>query len=312
MLKKFWQKFQYRFKGKLKREASRPYIVPTRAGFVYAVFCFFMISLGFLYDNNLLYLQGFFLASIGIVTMHATNKNLSKLKVELKELPEAFAQEEAFLSLVASSELASSREVVFKNSHEELSPLNVEKQNPTEFKVKMRFSERGVQQMEPIEGASFYPFRFLYTWKYYLPLKEILVYPRKLQWPFLQLDADGAEMKTLAQAEENIDFWGHRPWQASESFRRIDYKIKAKTGLLLSQDLRSTGAGKLNLSFSDTPKHMSFEDRISVLTYWVSLAIKKKKDFTVEINNFRFEPGNNVKDVKAIYQKLALIEDFTL
>jgi uncharacterized protein (DUF58 family) len=79
------------------------YILPTRAGFVFALTLVVMLLAAINYQLNLGYALTFALAGAGIVSMHLTHGNLRGLTLHLRPPTSVFAGEAALLEVVLTN-----------------------------------------------------------------------------------------------------------------------------------------------------------------------------------------------------------------
>ena len=79
------------------------YILPTRAGFLFAGTLVVMLLASINYQLNLGYALTFLLAGAGLVSMHLTHGNLRGLTLHLRPPAAVFAGEPALLEVVLSN-----------------------------------------------------------------------------------------------------------------------------------------------------------------------------------------------------------------
>src|SRR5258706_16017902 len=79
------------------------YILPTRAGLMFAATLLVLLLASINYQLNLGYVLTFLLAGSGLVSMHLTHATLRGLTLHLKPLAPVFAGDAAILSVVLTS-----------------------------------------------------------------------------------------------------------------------------------------------------------------------------------------------------------------
>ena len=75
----------------LALESRRIYILPTRAGVIFAVITFVMLLGAMNYNNNLGFALTFLLAAVGIVSIHHCHHNLAQLRISALGAEPVFA-----------------------------------------------------------------------------------------------------------------------------------------------------------------------------------------------------------------------------
>src|SRR5437762_1050699 len=79
------------------------YILPTRAGVLFAITVFVLLLASINYQLNLGYVLTFLLAGSGVVSMHITHATLRGLTLHLRPVAPAFAGSPAVLDIVMTS-----------------------------------------------------------------------------------------------------------------------------------------------------------------------------------------------------------------
>ena len=103
------ERFRRYLENRLPRNASwtlgqgNIYILPTRAGWAYAVTLLVMLLASINYQLNLGYALTFLLCGSGLVAMHQTHTNLRRLTLHLKAPMPVFAGERALLEVVLTN-----------------------------------------------------------------------------------------------------------------------------------------------------------------------------------------------------------------
>ena len=82
---------------------SNIYILPTRAGWLYALTLFVMLLASINYQLNLGYVLTFLLAGVGLAAMHLTHATLRGLTLHLRTPAPAFAGDAATVEVVLDS-----------------------------------------------------------------------------------------------------------------------------------------------------------------------------------------------------------------
>lgn len=278
-------------------QQKRPYIVPVKFGFSYAVTVLFMIGIGFNYANNLVYLVAFFLASVSVVVMHLTNYNMQSLYLKPSAQNSLYAGQENIIQFeveIANKKISYEVELAFdeKSTKKKYSELNSQQK----IDLNLFLNQRGWIQVPAVTLESRFPLGFFRAWKKFKFQDSALVYPQRKGLttipPFFyplageKQDADKELFENSLRAKKKDDsdfvFKGHRHFQANDSYKRADWKAYARIQKLLVKEFETENSSQdLELHYRKTNPQMNLEDRISQLALWVDLAEKSNKRYSL-------------------------------
>lgn len=276
---------------------KRPYIVPIKFGFSYALAVLFMIGIGFNYANNLVYLVAFFLASVSVVVMHLTNYNMQSLYIKPLISNTLYAGQENTIQF--ELEIINKKicyEVEFTFDEKKYKKNYTELSHQQKIELNLFLNQRGWIQIPDVTVQSRFPFGFFRAWKKFKFEEATLVYPqRKGQTAvpsfFYPLSSENEDterelvenhLRGKKNEEPDFVFKGHRPFQTNDSFKRADWKAYARIQKLLVKEFETENTSQdLELHYRKTNPQMILEDRISQLALWVDLAEKSHKRYSL-------------------------------
>lgn len=327
----FYQKLVLNF-NKLKNlspnaryEQKRPYIVPVKFGFYYAFSVLFMVGIGFNFSNNLVYLIAFFLGSIGLVVMHLTNYNLQKLKITLSPSAQSplYAGQENLLLLEAQvPEKQIIYEVAF-SFHETEKKKNFSEIKPEQkIDLNLFFERRGWQYIPALSFESRFPFGLLRSWKKVKFSEKVLVYPHRkgltqIPQKYFIVDSDNSEKpedessntQKNPHKDEDFLFAGHRNFQNSDSFKRVDWKAYARIQRLLIKEFEIENLqNEIEIHYKKTNPAQGLEDRISQMALWIDLAEKSNKKYRLVLPQKKIEFSHGPQHYHECMKSLAEVE----
>ena len=259
----------------IQLNSRRLYILPTRAGLVFALLLIGLLIGAINYGLSLAYLFTFWFAGVAVVAMLHTQRNLSGLRLSAKASKPVFAGESARLLLEADNRSALKR---FRIGLTHPSGVCEESDIPvggkTDLALQLINTERGWHALGRFGIYSCYPLGLFRCWSV-LEMSDtnaipfgVLIYPKPAT-DALPLPASvGADSDAAASKTDGDDFTGLRAYQAGDTPRRIAWKAAARSQHLLTKQFCGQQGATLQLSWSQAPEKET-EARLSRLTRWV-------------------------------------------
>lgn len=264
--------------GPVQLGARRLYILPTRAGLVFAVLVLGLLIGAINYGLSLAYLFTFWFAGIGIVGMMHTQRNLSGLKLQTHTSPPVFAGEHArlLLEIENSSRLPRYR-IRLAHPNGTAQASDVPAAGKAELALVMQECKRGWQPLGRFAIESRYPLGLFRCWTV-LEMNGpdstphgVLIYPMPAHDPLPLPASPGVEKNEKPSRFEGDDFTGLRGYQTGDPPRRIAWKAAARSHHLLTKQFNTEnpapGNAQFRLEWSRTPEQET-EARLSRLTRW--------------------------------------------
>ena len=214
------------------------YILPTRAGVLFAGVVTLMLLGSLNYQNNLGLLFSFLFASIAIVGMHHTWFNLLDLTVSARGVSPVFAGQEASFSLSVSD--AGSRrhpDLRISAGRRNQAPFHLSSGDQGSVEISVATGPRGRFALESIRVETRYPLGLFKAWCYPQTDAWVTVYPRpaiRSPDPRLVPVHDRSHQGDLGEGSD--DLVGPRDYRSGDSPRRLDWKALARgRGLVVKQ-----------------------------------------------------------------------------
>jgi uncharacterized protein (DUF58 family) len=287
----------------------RIFIIPTRTGFLFAGVLVVMLLGAINYDLSLGHALVFLLASLGLVAMVHTFRNLVALRLTPGRVEPVFAGDTARFP------------VVLENTHRQpRRALDLAFGKHTAVRVDIPPDDRAMiaipcpapvrGRLEPgrINLSTRYPLGLFHAWSYPHPPMTCLVYPAPIETP---LPEPSAVSHTGHRSGDNgqEDFTGLRQRQPNDSPRHIAWKAAAR-GIdghpLLVKQFAGGAAEELWLDLALTPPGSPLEFRLSVLAGWIVLAEREQVRYGLRI------PGRNVTPDMGTTHRNACLEALAL
>lgn len=283
----------------------RVFILPTMRGLGFGGLVAVLFFIGFVYNNNLVYLLSFLLASVFFITTVHSFKTLSGLIVRAGQGKPVFAGEAAAFPLHIGNPSTTPRPLLSIAGQDEngfaLSP-----NSESQIMVYRPTHRRGWCEPGTITLTSTFPLGLFRVWS---PLRfdvKVLVYPKpsalELPLPAPQAgdNADGGRRRG------NEDFAGVKDYTAGDSIKHIHWKAYAKGQGLFSKQFDGEDSGsELWLDFDSAPGG-DLEQRLSQLCRWLIDAEKAGLRYGLTLPGARLLPANGAPHLQACLEALAL------
>ena len=275
------------------------YILPTRAGWMFALTLIVLLVASVNYQLNLGYVLTFLLAGSGIVSMHITHGTLRGLTLHLRPVAPAFAASPAVLDVVMSSPSSARFGVGLRLLDAPASTLawtNVPAGGQSTAHVSFVPATRGRHDVPTLSAETRFPLGLFRAWTVWRPLAQVLVYPRiEADAPALPAARPAAAGPTQARRSEGGEVEGVRAYRRGDPLKLIAWKKAAQaleTGAdLVSRDTSTSARQELWLDWTACGS-MSAEDRLSRLTAWTLAADRADADYGLLLPGLEIEPGD--------------------
>jgi uncharacterized protein (DUF58 family) len=289
------------------------YILPTRAGWMFAATLVVLLLASVNYQLNLGYVLTFLLAGSGIVSMHITHGTLRGLTLHLRPVAPAFAGSPAVLDIVMSSPSSARFGVGLRLLDAPASTLawtNVPAGGQSTAHVSFVPAVRGRHDVPTLSAETRFPLGLFRAWTVWRPLAQLLVYPRvEVDAPALPAARQATGGPTQARRSEGGEIEGVRAYRRGDPLKLIAWKKAAQaleTGAdLVSRDTSTSARQELWLDWSACGP-IAAEERLSRLTAWTLAADRADADYGLLIPGLEIEPGDGEAQRTRCLEALAL------
>jgi len=255
------------------------YIVPTRAGFMFAATVLILLIASINYQLNLGFVLTFLLAGSGVVSMHLTHNTLRGLTLHLKGSAPVFAGDPAVLEAVLASPGSARHGIGLRvESADEatLTWVDVPAGGQATAHVSFVPAARGRHEVPTLSAETRFPLGLFRAWTIWRPSGHVLVYPRP-ERPSAALPAARAVPggPTRSRSADGGEIEGIRGYRRGDPLKRVVWKKAAKAmatgGELVIRDTSSSAHRELWLDWQLCGS-LTDEGRLSRLTAWVLAA----------------------------------------
>jgi len=258
--------------GALVLAQRNVFVLPTRAGLLYALVLLAMLVASINYALSLGFMLTFLLGAVAVVAMLHTYRNLSALELRAGRVDAVFAGAPAELQASLLEHRGNERFAV------ELRPRDgglatVDLRPGAEHTVALNWpaGERGRHPLPAVRVATRFPLGLWHAWAWWHPAGDLIVYPAP-ERPAAPLPAsrEAGQGESLAGRGDE-DLAALRPYAPGDMPRRIAWKAVARSAgdTLLVKQFDGSGGGELLLDWHGLPAAMGGEARLSRLAAWV-------------------------------------------
>lgn len=273
--------------GDYRLDRKRIYILPSRAGLLFAGAMATMLLATVNYSLSLGYILTFVLASVGLVSMLHTYRNLSGLILRPGRGEPVHAGQLAELSMTLVNPSRLARYALQIDTPGSLQPIlhDIAAQAERIATVALATDRRGWMAAPRFTLSTTFPLGLWRAWTYWQPASRILVHatPESPAAPLPESDCADGEMQDQSRGED--DFSAIRPYREGDSLRRLAWKAMARSAGSepLTKSFEGGNGGELLLDWRNLPGSMDVEARLSRLTRWVMRAEQAGQRFALAL-----------------------------
>ena len=267
------------------------YIVPTLAGLGLLGIVLLTLIAAINFQNSMIYMVCFWLASLLVINILYTFRNLSGLRLELLGTEACFAGQTCLVRLSANSKQSKSAIFVGWKAHD-LAVVDLGKADACEVNISYPAPRRGYLKPPRIDVFTRYPTGLTIAWAYaYLDINAI-VYPKPKQMEVLSKTERGQQdvEDGRALAGGVNDFSGMQAYQAGDRLQRVHWAKFAQTRKLYTKNFVDYQNHDLWLDWESLTTG-SIEQRLSHLCARILALHAKQQSYGLRIPGTVIEPG---------------------
>jgi uncharacterized protein (DUF58 family) len=289
------------------------YIVPTKAGFAFALTLVLMLVASINYQLNLGYLLTFLLAGSGVVSMHLTHATLRGLTLHLKPVVPVFAGSPAVLDVVISAPAKARFGIglrIVSTAASTLAWTNVAAGGQATVQVSFVPGSRGLHEVPALSAETRCPLGLFRAWTVWRPAARLLVYPkveRDAPRPPAARPVPGGPSQSRSVDGGEIE--GVRAYRRGDPLKMIAWRKAAKAletgGELVTRDTSASARQELWLDWAAC-SGLAPEDRLSRLTAWTLAAHRAGADYGLRLPGVELAPADGEAHRRRSLEALAL------
>ena len=284
----------------------RLYILPTKRGLGFVLLLTLLLLIAFIYNNNLVYLLSFLLASLFFITILHTVKSLEGLTIRKGYSPNIFAGELAESILIIENPGNTARYGVQLGIDKgSIQTVDIKAQQNTRVSLSQRVNKRGWFTASKPTIASCYPFGLFRAWNGLNIELKTLVYPQPTMQdcPLPENNSSDGEQGNAQKGQD--DFYGLQSYQAGDSIRHIHWRTFAKGQGLFTKQYSGAQSSEIWLDYEQTTG-AGQEERLSQMCRWVLDADKAEVAYGFRLAGLIIEPSQGEVHSTKCLEALAL------
>ena len=267
--------------------SRRIYILPTRAGLVFAALVFTMFLGSMNYGSSLGFALTFLLVGVGLVAMHHTHRNLAGTSVHFLGCQPVFAGKNAHFQVGLTNPSAGHRyELMTDCEGGQSKPADLAPGQTETVSLVVPTRGRGLLRRERFRIRSRHPAGLFRAWSWAHLRLDCIVYPAPATdappLPFSEVEG----LDRWAEQHGEADFAGLRAFANGDPPRRIAWKAYARSEDLLVKQFSGSQAAPTYLDWA-LLSGRDEESRLSILARWCLDAHSSGQKFGLKIPNQR-------------------------
>lgn len=286
----------------------RIYILPTYYGLLFSLLLILLLTGSTNYNNSLGFVLTFLLASICLVSIIHTYRNLLHLKIQAGKASAVFCGSAATFSLQLENPDKLARHnirVCFKGQSPNNTNINANDSVVT--KLTLPTTQRGWKAIERITIDTLYPMGLFRAWSHFTLPTSCLVYPSPTEASLPPAGkGNGASNKQQQQQGDN-DFIGFREYRLGDSPRHVNWKAAAHSDELLTKLFGDNESNELWFDW-DSLHALETEARLSQLCRWVIDAEQSGAHYGLRLPHTTIPMGQGDGHRHLCLEALALFE----
>lgn len=285
---------------------QRLYMLPTRHGLYFSLLLLVMLLAAVNYNNGLAYGFTFMLAAVGLVSMLYTHRNVTGLRLTVKDAEPVFAGQSARFPVSIHNASKTRRPGVWLLSDTQSRCVDIAPQSSHLLSLSVAAPRRGYLPCPAFSVSSAFPFGLLYTWaKPLRPMRRCLVYPapgRRLPWP---QEPDVIHRHRRGQSVDGDDFVGLRAYQPADPPRHVHWKAAARGAEWLTKRFGDSAGGVVCLDWVAT-QGSHVDERLGILCRWALDAERAGLRYGLRLPDLEITPDSGPQHLHRCLRALAL------
>jgi uncharacterized protein (DUF58 family) len=295
----------------LKLASRRIYILPTPAGWTFALLVGVMFIAGMNYGNGLALLFTFWLTGFALVAMVQTQRSLAGTMLHSATAAPAHAGGKVSVKIAVSGrnapqDLRLQSDFQRDEAAQGVADATDSRESAGTIELGLDAPHRGHWSAPALHLSSVAPFGLFRTWTWVALDIRTIVYPRiagALQVP----ESPGENGGTIAQPHGLDELAWLRDFREGDSPRQVAWKAYARGQPLLVREYHGEGALRREFDF-DALTGIDVEARLSQLTRWVVEAHARGESWVLRLPGAPPLAGGGADHLSLCLTKLALYE----
>ncbi len=307
-LSRFWRGLLRRSpaeRGPIRLDRRRIYILPTRAGLLFTGVLLAMLFGAINYNNSLAYALTFLLASVALVSILHSFRNLHGLTFYVGHAAPVFAGAAVRFPIAIENEQGERFAITLSLDEGDPVVVDIARGETQWVELQLASHRRGWLPLPRITVASHFPIGLVRAWGYLHFASRALIYPAPAQERSqpIALPEGAGSGGDLRRGSD--DFAQLRPYQPGDSLHHVNWKAFAREQGLVVKQFGAAKLPQLWLAWESTSGR-DVELRLSQLTRWVVDAEMAGIDYGLLMPLQRIVPAHGTAHRRLCLETLAL------
>ncbi|MET0282653.1 MAG: DUF58 domain-containing protein [Steroidobacteraceae bacterium] len=286
----------------LRLAARRIYIVPTPAGWTFALLIGVMFIAGINYGNGLALLFTFWLTGFALVGMVQTQRTLAGLQLRGVTAMPGFAGETVSLALSVAGRTALGDLQLADSTA--ASPPSDETSREGALTIALPARRRGPWRAPPLRLTCTAPFGLFRTWTWLQLDCDTVVYPHPAgALPVPESPGDDSGGAQAVHGQDELAWL--RDFRDGDSPRQVAWKAYARGAPLLVREYQGAAALRREFDFARLPG-LDVEARLSQLARWIMEAQARNESWVLQLPEGPAMAGSGAAHRDDCLRRLAL------
>ena len=285
----------------------RVYILPTRAGFAYALLLLVMLVASLNYANSVALMLTFVLGGLALIAMHLCHRNLVGLTLREIATVDAFAGEHGQVQLTVEN-TADTPRIGIEASTASTARVtrDVRAAGSARIDLALPLERRGRVSIDRIRLSTAFPFGLFRSWTYVHLRVDVLAWPvpRGRREPPAET-ATGGDAPAVHRAGDE-EWFGLREFRHGDSPRQVAWPAYARGRGLLVKIYQSPAAHHRTFDLAHVPG-ADLEARLEQLSAWIEAAHARGERYGLVIGAITIPPDTGSRHRELCLRELALV-----
>ncbi|MBA6379123.1 MULTISPECIES: DUF58 domain-containing protein [unclassified Colwellia] len=283
------------------------FIMPSRFGVVYLFFVVLLFLLATNYQNNVIMLLSYLMASVFITTMMHSFFNLSGLAISADKTALGYANQNIHFPIKISS---ANKRLAINFCFDDQAVLHLPQSEPGEQTVYVccSYTNRGVYTPGRLKVSSEYSLGLFITWTRIDFDQQCIVYPQAMSLSYRQSDFGDAEQENVFSQSSKPgvdDFYELKAYLPGEPLSRLAWKQFARGQGRLTKHYHQQQGTRCWLKLNDMPNH-GLEKQLAYLCFLVSEYHRSEQVFGLDLVVEKIQPSQGEFHFKECLMALAI------
>ena len=287
------------------------YLLPSKFGSLYLLIFLGMLLGAVNYANNLAYAMAFMIASLGLVSILHTFRNLAGLSIVPISPDPVFAGQNASFELLIQESGGRRRfSLSLKKNKTDIPVPQIHPRSTASGRIRLPAERRGLVHLNRFSLKTSYPLGLFTAWTRCNLQTAALVYPKpaaRPPSPFSGRHEPGSVDAPLEHLAGLEDFQDLKDYRSGESYKRIYWKSYARERGLQVKRFASGSSRTVWLDFQAVPASDP-ESRLSVICAQILEAHKRQIRYGLLLPGQTIHPGTGAEHRHSCLAALALFE----